>query len=260
MTSCARPSRDGISEAAPHTTFFYHFGAHGGWKPDRVIREWASGRRDWASGAGGGCDPSLVGGVTHNWIQLEAMGRATSWGRRTLAELQQLSAAFARSRNPVDGQPAGEVLESALPLRARRPASTASGAKSGGGKSGGSLRTALDRLGSAAAATQYAQLNATAARGIDQQLQHSRDILAAGMKCIERSLMLWDKASRSGQSAAPQRKSGGGRFLPHDKVMQTVGGSEVLARSISLRAAACSSCRWASYTAASRYEAEHTTR
>ena len=74
MTSCARPSRDGISEIAPHTTFFYHYGAHGGPKPEHYLRQWV-GQASKAERGGGGCSASLVGAVANNWPLLEGMGR-----------------------------------------------------------------------------------------------------------------------------------------------------------------------------------------
>eukprot|EP00966_Prymnesium_polylepis_P000467 11004-Prymnesium_polylepis.1 len=129
----------------------------------------------------------------------------------------------------------------------------------------------MEHAADATAAVQYAQLNATQRAAIDAQLRFSVDTLAAGMRCIDRSLMQWSRASRSAQLAEGQHARAGAKqagaraprrsaALPHSKVMQTVGGSEVLPRSISLRAAACSDCRWASYTAESRYEKEHTPR
>ncbi|KAL1496168.1 hypothetical protein AB1Y20_014785 [Prymnesium parvum] len=169
-SACAAPSRDGVSEAAEHTTYFYHFGAHGGPKPERIAAAWRREARP--------CAARLVGAAAGSRTAAEALGRAAGWARRAAAALGELS---------------------------RAPLAAAAAAQ---------LRPALRQL-------------------------------EGGVRCVNESLAAW---------LAEGRRGG----LPPSAVAAIVGGGEELPRAISLRAAACASCRWASYTAKSRYAEEHT--
>ena len=111
-----------------------------------------------------------------------------------------------------------------------------------------------------------AKLDASSAKA---QLSRAVRTLADGISCVDRGIQLWNathnpSAARGGGSGGGgSGGSGGGGVvgLGRNKVNQvltTLGGSDTFPRSISLRSAACSTCRWASYVGASRYAKEST--
>ncbi|KAL3895197.1 MAG: hypothetical protein SGPRY_013579, partial [Prymnesium sp.] len=214
MSSCSRPSRDGISDAGPHTTFFYHYGAHGGWKPDRVASEWAS-----KAVMKEHCDASLIGRAVHDRRQLESIGRVFSWIHRTLAALRDLLLAFQANE------------------KSKLVHSSASGVTG----------------------HRYSRLNQTEAQMVHFQLETSMQNLEHAAACVERSLDRWLLSTRRSPRLNSKQFRTGRReqIVQSARVLEVVKKSDSFPRPISLRAAACSSCRWASYTATSRYKTEH---
>lgn len=98
LSACARdPAGPGVDDAA-----FYHYGAHGGRKPEAAAQAWSQAWRGRRGGQGGQCEAVVSSAVGKGKsVQLEGLRRAFGWTRRAHAEMRAMASELdAASRVP----------------------------------------------------------------------------------------------------------------------------------------------------------------